>query len=127
MHASTKNSCVLKLIFSYCCGQLVDCNMGWVYNVLIFLIGDFQLNLGPRNKCNIKYFIRYWNLNSIGARQGLPLKGYIAAYKFSIVCILEIYIDSSIASDDGNLEISGHNLIRSDHFIFALIIKVFCL
>ena len=121
MHASTKNSCVLKLIFSYRCSQLVDCNMG------VQCFNDFQLNLGPRNKCNIKYFIRYWNLNSIGARQGLPLKGYIAAYKFSIVCILEIYIDSSIASDDGNLEISGHNLIRSDHFIFALIIKVFCL
>ena len=35
--------------------------------------------------------------------------------KFDIVCISETYLDSSTAYDDGNLEIAGYNLIRSDH------------
>ena len=43
------------------------------------------------------------------------LKAYIADYKFDIVFISETYLDSSIISDDGNLEILGYNLIRLDH------------
>ena len=35
------------------------------------------------------------------------LKLYIAVYKFDLVCIFEIYLDFSITSDDGNLEILG--------------------
>ena len=34
---------------------------------------------------------------------------------FDIICISKTYLDTSITSDDGNLEILGYNLIRSDH------------
>ena len=34
-------------------------------------------------------------------------------HKFDIICLSEIYLDSSI--DDGSLEISGYYLLRSDH------------
>ena len=36
-------------------------------------------------------------------------------HKFDIICLSETYLDSSIPFDDSNLEISGYNLIRSDH------------
>ena len=32
-----------------------------------------------------------------------------------VICLLETYLDSSIKSDNDNLEIPGYNLVRSDH------------
>ena len=90
----------------------------WVYNILISLSGDVQLNPGPKNKSDVNFSICYWNLNSISAHNYAKvflLKAYIAVYKFDITCISETYLDTSIISDDGNLEVLGYNLIRSDH------------
>ena len=42
------------------------------------------------------------------------LKAYVTVHKFSIICLCETYLDSSIPFDDNNLEISGYNLIHSD-------------
>ena len=36
-------------------------------------------------------------------------------HMFHIICISETYLDSSTSPNDTNLEISGYNLIRSDH------------
>ena len=41
-------------------------------------------------------------------------KAYIAIHKFDIICKSETYLDSN-TPDNNNLEISGHNLVRSDH------------
>ena len=90
----------------------------WVYSILISLSGDVQLNPGPKNKSDVNFSICYWNLNSISAHNYAKvflLKAYIAVYKFDITCISETYLDTSITSDDGNLEVLGYNLIRSDH------------
>ena len=38
-----------------------------------------------------------------------------AIYEFDKVCLPETYLDSSVAPDDDNLEISGYSLVRSDH------------
>ena len=43
------------------------------------------------------------------------LKAYITANKMDVICLLETYLDSSIKSDNDNLEIPGYNLVRSDH------------
>ena len=43
------------------------------------------------------------------------LKAYIAIHRFDIICISETYPDSSTSPDDNNLEISGYNLIGSNH------------
>ena len=36
-------------------------------------------------------------------------------FMFDTACLSETYLDSSIASDDGNLEMLRYNLIRSDY------------
>ena len=90
----------------------------WVYSILTALSGGVQLNPGPKNKSRVNFSICHWNLNSISAHnyaKFLFLKAYIAVYKFDIVYISETYLDTSITSDDGNLEILGYNLIRSAH------------
>ena len=43
------------------------------------------------------------------------LKVYITAHKIDIICLSETYLDSTIQSDNDNLEIPGYNLVRSDH------------
>ena len=43
------------------------------------------------------------------------LGAHIAVHKFDAICLSETYLDSTIASDDENLEITGYNLVRSDH------------
>ena len=90
----------------------------WLYIVLISLIGDAQLNPGPKDKSSSAFSICHWNLNSITAHNYakiLLLEAYIAAQKSDVVCISETYLDSSNAYDDSTLETAGYNLIRSDH------------
>ena len=87
----------------------------WLYNVLISLSGDFQLNPEHKDKSSSAFSIFHWNLNSITAHnyaEVLLLEAYIAVHKFDIVCMSQTYLDSSNAYDDGNLEIAGYNLIN---------------
>ena len=88
-----------------------------VYSFLISLSGNLQLNPSPQNKFDVNFSICDWNLNSIAPHnypKFLLLKAYIAVYKFHIICISETYLDTSITSDDDNLEILGYKLMRSD-------------
>ena len=78
----------------------------WVYNILISLSGDVQLNPDPKYKSDVNFFICRWNFNSIAAHnyaKTFLLKDYIAVNKFDIICISETYIDISITSYDGKL------------------------
>ena len=36
-------------------------------------------------------------------------------FKYDFICISEKYLDSTISSDNNNLNVSGYNLIRADH------------
>ena len=36
-------------------------------------------------------------------------------FKYDFICISETYLDSTISSDNNDLNISGYNLIRADH------------
>ena len=42
------------------------------------------------------------------------LKAHILAYKIDIICLSETYLDSTIQSDNDNLEIPVYNLVHSD-------------
>ena len=60
----------------------------------------------------------HWNLNSISADNYTKLfllKAHITVQKFDIICLSEIYRDSSSTSADDNLEVLGYNVIRSHH------------
>ena len=43
------------------------------------------------------------------------LEAYNIINKFEVICLSESYLDSSIASDNDNLNIKGYNLYRADH------------
>ena len=93
-------------------------SLPWLYSLLILLSADVELNPGPKRASTRNISICHWNLNSISAHNYIKLfllKAYIAIHKFDIICLSETYLDSSTTSDDGNLAISGYNLIRSDH------------
>ena len=62
--------------------------------------------------------ICHWNLNSTSARNFIKLtllRAYISINKTDIICLSETYLDSSIPSDDDNLELPGYNLVRADN------------
>ena len=40
---------------------------------------------------------------------------YVAIHKFDIIYLSEIYLDSSIPTNNDNMDIDGYNLVRSDH------------
>ena len=107
-----------KIIFIWTLfSTFVSCNLlYWLYILLISLSGDVELNPGLKRKAIQTLSICHWNLDGICAHNFAKLsllRAYVSAHKFDIICLSETYLDSSI--DDGNLEISGYYLIRSDH------------
>ena len=58
---------------------------------MVFFGGGVNVKSGPRTKASTTF----WNSNSIS--------------------LLKTYLDSNTAPNSNNLEISGYNLIRSDH------------
>ena len=116
-----RKTCKNSIYFSVLSFLILAVNVSiatWVYSILISLRGDVQLNPGPKNKFNVNFSVCHWNFNSIAALNYANvffLKAYIAVYKFDIICISRTYLDTSITSDDDNLEILGYKFIRSDH------------
>ena len=99
-------------VFTY--GQSIGC----IVPFLILLSGVVEINPGPRHNSGVFFSICHWNLNSVSAYNYTKLsslKAFIAVHKFDIICLSETYLDSSVAPDDDNLDISGYSLVRSDH------------
>ena len=75
----------------------------WLQLLLVLLTGDVEINPGPERTPKVNLSICHWNLNSISTNN------------FDIICLSETYLNSSNSPDDERLEISGYNLLRSDH------------
>ena len=90
----------------------------WLYSLAIKSSGDIEENPGPNpNSCEY-LSICPWNLNSISAHNFIKLsllRAYISINKIDIICLSETYLDSSISSDNDNLELPGYNLVRADN------------
>ena len=90
----------------------------WLYSLAIKRSGDIEKNPGLEpNSCEC-LSICHWNLNSISAHNFIKLsllRAYIFINKIDIICLSETYLDSSISSDNDNLELPGYNLVRVDH------------
>ena len=78
----------------------------------------YRKNPGPKaNSCD-GLSICHWNLYSICAHNFIKLsllRAYISINKIDTICLSETYLDSSIPSDDDNLELPGYNLVRTDN------------
>ena len=109
----------------------------WLYKIfLILLSGDVEINPEPRRSTDETFSICHWNQNSLLAynyNKLFLLRACIAVHKFNVLCLSETYLDSTIASDDENLEVTGYNLVQSDHLLTlsaeksAYTIKLVCL
>ena len=100
------------------CGRNLRVGIYLAVYLTISLGGDVEVNPGPRTKANNTFSVCHWNLNGISAHKYSKvslLRAYLTAHKFNIVYIWETYLDSNTAPDNDNLELSGYNLIRSDH------------
>ena len=90
----------------------------WFYVKKIILSGVIETNPDPQSKSCQEFSICHLNLNSIATHSFIKvslLKAYITIYSYDVICLSETYLDSSIPSDDNNLEIPGYDLIRADH------------
>ena len=90
----------------------------WLQILLVLLSSDVEINPGPKRTPKANLSIYHWNLNSTSAHNYVKLsllRAYLAFHNFDIICISETYLNSSNSPDDETLEISGYNLVRSDH------------
>ena len=105
----------------------------WLCSLAIKLSSSIEENPCPKpNSCDC-LSICHWNLNSIPAHNFIKLSllcAYISINKTDIICLSETYLDSSVPSDDDNLELPGYNLVRPDNptntkeTVFAFIIII---
>ena len=93
-------------------------NYLWFKCNLLLLCGDVELNPRPNQNTAKEPSICHWNLNSVAAHDFAKLvlfKAFNSIHKFDIICLSEIYLDSSVLCNDSNLEVPGYNLVCSDH------------
>ena len=86
----------------------------WLYSLAIKYSGNIKGNL---NSCDCSS-VCHGNLNSISEHNLIKLSilhAYISINKTVIICLSDTYLDWSISSDDGNLELPGYNLVCRDN------------
>ena len=82
---------------------------------LLCCCGDIETNLG--SKYSFLTFC-HWNLNGLAAHDSMKisfLQAYILQHNYDIICLSEVFLNSSIESNDDRISIHGCNLIRLDH------------
>ena len=116
-HSGPKNSMQLFVLFLFLIGFLLNTYFG-LQRLLILSSGDVEIKPGPTRTPKASLSICHWNLNSISAHNYVKLsllRAYLVFHKFDIICLSETYLNSSTLPDDDTLQISGYNLVRSDH------------
>ena len=114
---------VLKITIKFCILIFLWFNifqivLPWLCSLLVMLRGDVEVNSGTKKKDKNCLSICHWSLNSISAydySKLFLLNSYNSLHKFDIMWLSETYLDSNTPLTDGNLEISGYMLVRSDH------------
>ena len=116
-HNGPKKSMKLFDVFLFLIDFLLNTYFG-LQRLLILLSGDVDINPGPTRTSKANLSICHLNLNSISAHNYIKLsllRAYLVFHKFDIICPSEKYLNSCTPSDDDTLQISGYNLVRSDH------------
>ena len=112
----TINLLAIKILFIYMLSTYLF--HVWLSFIRTKQSGDIIPNPGPKPNSSQSFSICHWNLNSISAHSLIKLsllKPYIAIHKYDVVCLSETYLNASISNDDDSLDVSGHNLFRTDH------------
>ena len=89
----------------------------WLYNLLLPLSGDVEINPGHKSISSNAFSIYHGNLNRISAHNNAKAffhKACIAIHQFDIVYISKTNFDPIAPSDGKNLKFPWCNLIRSD-------------
>ena len=87
--------------------------------LILITCGDIESNPEPRSCdscCN--FSMCHWNLSSMTAHNFEKINLLEACHtinKFDVIWLPESYLDSSIASENDNLNIKVYNLYRADH------------
>ena len=91
--------------------------MGLALKELI-MFGNIKLNPGlKKDKPCDKFSQCHWNLNSIAAHDFSTLsllEAYNTHLMYDIICLSEIYLDSSVPYNDPRFKLSGYKLVRAD-------------
>ena len=93
-------------------------NMFFIKNFkhLLLLFGNIKVNPGPKISSNIKFC--HLNLNGLAAHSFIKvplIETFIKTSNFDIVCLFEMFLDSTIPNDDVNIQINGNWLLTADH------------
>ena len=116
-HNGPKNSMKRFVLFLFLIGFFLNAYSG-LQRLLILLTGDVEINPSSTRTPKASLSICHWNLNSISAHNYIKLsllRVYLVFHKFDIICLSETYLSSGTPPDDDTLQISGYNLVRSDH------------
>ena len=110
----TKTSMKFFVFFFFLMGVSPNTSF-WLQILLVLLSGDVEINPGPTRTPKLNLSICHWNLNSISAHNYVKLSLLRAYLAFHNLDLPKTYLNSSNSPDDETLEISGCNLVRSDH------------
>ena len=95
-------------IYSFMDSQLA------AWSFLGITYGDVEISQGLRHNSGESFSICHWKLNSASVynyKKLFSLKAHITFHKFDIICFSDTFLDSSVAPDDGNLEISDYSFV----------------
>ena len=84
--------------------------------ILLIRSGDVELNPGLKKSSLLTFF--HWLLNGIAAHDFAKIsliQSHALSYNIDIIFLSETFLDSSIETNNPKLNISGYNLLRSDH------------
>ena len=92
------------------------------YSAFVFLIllmdGDIESNPGLKTKTKNQnvFSCCHWNVNSLLAHNKLSVQEtYNIAHKYDVLCMSQLYLDSTVPLDDNSVSLNGHNLTCADH------------
>ena len=78
--------------------------------------GDIETNPGLRKFSTIKFC--HWNLNGLATHDFIKvplLEAFISTHNFSILCLSETFLDSTIDLNNESANIDGYSTLRADH------------
>ena len=81
--------------------------------LLIICSGDIETNPGPKKNTKISFC--HWNLSGIAAHNFSKvslLQAIATTHEYNIICLPEIFLDSSFDSLDDQINTEGYKLLR---------------